>query len=102
MLNFFSSLAGPARLEVSEARKLIAAGARLLDVRTPAEFAGGHLKGAVNIPVQELAGRLGELDKSETVLVYCASGGRSASAARLLGSAGFGKVHDLGGMSRMV
>lgn len=84
-----------------EARQLVAAGARLVDVRTPEEFAERHLPGAINIPVQELARRMGELEPRDRPLVlYCRSGSRSARAAKLLGDAGFGAVHDLGAIGR--
>jgi phage shock protein E len=83
-----------------DARALVANGARLVDVRTAEEYAGGHLPGAVNIPVDELPDRIGDLGPhDQPVVVYCASGGRSASAARLLAGAGFTAVHNLGAMS---
>jgi rhodanese-related sulfurtransferase len=81
-----------------QARKLVASGAMLLDVRTPEEFAAGHIEGATNIPVQELGARLAEVPKHQPVVVYCASGGRSARAAAMLRQAGVGQVHDLGAM----
>lgn len=81
-------------------RELVAGGAILLDVRTPSEFCAGHLEGAKNIPLQELPARLNELGKAEgTILVYCRSGKRSAQAAALLASHGFGSVRDVGSMS---
>ena len=69
----------------------------VLDVRTGGEFAGGHLEGAVLIPVQELARRSGELaaHKGDPVLVYCASGNRSTVAAKMLIDAGFERVINL-------
>lgn len=75
--------------------------ALLLDVRTPQEFAGGHLDGAKNIPVQELEAQLSQLAdaKDKDIVVYCHSGARSSRAAGILKSHGFTKVHDLGGMS---
>lgn len=81
-----------------EARKLVASGATLLDVRTPEEFRGGHLDGAINIPVQDLPARLAEVPKGKPVVVYCAAGGRSARAAMMLKQAGHRHVHDLGAM----
>ncbi len=85
----------------SEAHRLVEAGARLLDVRTPQEFATGHIPGAVNMPVQDLDRRMGELTgKGRPIVVYCRSGARSSSAARMLKSAGYAEVHDLGAMSR--
>ena len=84
-----------------DARKLVAAGAGLLDVRTAGEFRSGHVPGAVNIPVQELPRRLNDVGaKDRPVVVYCLSGARSAQAKRLLESGGFTQVHDLGPMSR--
>jgi phage shock protein E len=85
----------------AEARQLVQAGARLVDVRTSAEFAAGHVSGAVNIPVQELQTRLGELQpKDGPVVVYCRSGHRSSNAVRILKNAGFTVVRDLGPMGR--
>lgn len=84
----------------AEARKLVDAGAQLVDVRTPAEFAEGHIKGAVNIPLQDLEARAKELQpRTKTIVVYCRSGGRSARAAKLLEGKGYTKVYDLGPMS---
>jgi rhodanese-related sulfurtransferase len=96
--------AAPARPEAESrstvAHRLVAAGALLLDVRTPEEFGEGHLPAALNIPVGELERRLAEVgDHARPVVVYCASGRRSAEAARRLSSAGYAQVHDLGGMS---
>ena len=82
------------------ARNLVAEGARLLDVRSPEEFAGGHLPGAIHIPVDELQARIYELEPRDAgVVVYCRSGRRSARAAELLRTSGFDAVHDLGSMS---
>ncbi|HEY3451943.1 MAG TPA: rhodanese-like domain-containing protein [Myxococcales bacterium] len=86
----------------AEARKLVSeGGARLLDVRTPGEFASGHLDGALNIPVQDLSASLKKVGpKEKPVVVYCASGARSAMAARLLKANGWQTVRNLGSMSR--
>jgi phage shock protein E len=87
-------------LHGAEARKLVAAGARLLDVRSADEFARGHLPGAVNIPVQELDRRLTEVGPTEgEVVVYCRSGHRSSRATELLREHGFTRVHNLGPMT---
>jgi phage shock protein E len=85
----------------TEAHQIVESGARLIDVRTAEEFSAGHIEGAVNIPVQELPARIGELGaKNDPIVVYCRSGARSGSAKRMLESAGYTKVFDLGPMSR--
>ena len=63
--------------------------AQIVDVRMPDEFAGGHLPGAVNIPLRAIRERCGELDASRPVAAYCDGGGRSASATFLLNERGF-------------
>lgn len=84
-----------------KARAAVEAGAQLLDVRSASEHEAGHLAGSIHVPVGELAKRLGELgEKSRPVVVYCASGMRSASAAKMLRRAGFTEVLDLGAMAR--
>lgn len=70
----------------------------LVDVRTPEEFAGGHIPGAVNIPVQELQQRLEEIPQDTAVVLYCRSGNRSNQAASILGDAGYPEIYDLGGI----
>jgi rhodanese-related sulfurtransferase len=75
---------------------LLARGAAVVDVRGPAEFAAGARPGSVNIPLSELPARLGELDRSKPVVLCCASGTRSALAAGILKSAGFGEVVNAG------
>lgn len=84
------------RISGKSAREKVAAGAQLVDVRSESEFRGGAIPGAKNIPVQSLSRRLGELDRQKPIVVYCASGMRSASAASLLKRSGFAEVHDLG------
>lgn len=94
MWNLFSS---SSRSSVDH-RALVREGATLLDVRTAEEFASGHVSGAKNIPVQVLASHLDAIPKDRKVVVYCRSGGRSASAASLLKSRGYDVV-DIGPMS---
>jgi len=72
----------------------------LIDVRTPAEFAAGHIPGAVNIPYDLLAGSLPTEDREDTIVVYCRSGRRSAIAKNTLESLGFTRVLDFGGINR--
>lgn len=101
IVGFFAMRFLRPKVPVEQAHALVAGGAKLVDVRTPGEFAAGHLPGAVNIPVNELQSRLGELGESSApVVLYCRSGARSASASGILKKAGFSSVHDVGAMSR--
>ena len=74
----------------------------LIDVRTSEEFASGHIDGSVNIPVEEMQGRLEEIPGDAPIVVYCRSGNRSAAAARILTEAGYAPVYDLGGIQDWV
>lgn len=94
-----TACASPGVISGADAKALVQKGATLVDVRTPEEFAGGHIEGAVNIPIDELDARKGELKKDADIVVYCRSGGRSARGKALLTAAGYAKVQDLGGMS---
>lgn len=97
--NLLSSTPGSNRVDGKRARDLVANGAQLVDVRTPAEFASGHVPGAINIPVHMLSSHVGQLDKAKDIVVYCRSGARSASAASALLQSGFNAVYDLGPIS---
>lgn len=88
------------RVGVDEFAKVVdTAGTVVVDVRTPAEFATGHLKGAVNIDVESSAfgGEIATLDKSKTYAVYCRSGNRSVSASKQMAELGIASVYDLDG-----
>ena len=71
----------------------------ILDVRTPQEFAEGHIQRARLVPVAEINDKIGELStlKDKQILVYCHSGNRSAVASRILQKNGFTKVDNLDG-----
>jgi Rhodanese-related sulfurtransferase len=74
-------------------------GAVLLDVRTDAEFAQGHIPGASNLPVDRIFGAQKKIGSFDTpVYVYCQSGARSARAADWLRSAGYKNITNLGGI----
>ena len=78
--------------------QLVKNGAIILDVRSKEEFASGHVKGAINIPVDHLRGNLNKLEnKNKPIITCCASGMRSASAKALLISMGFTEVYNGGG-----
>lgn len=81
----------------------IEAGAVILDVRTAAEYSGGHIEGALNIPVENLAKKTGKIGGKDTVVVvYCASGSRSSAAAGILRNAGFTGVLNAGGIANLL
>lgn len=78
----------------------VAQGGLLIDVRTPEEFASGHIKDSVNLPLQDIQnGNLPDSSKDKPVYVYCRSGSRSAQASAALKAAGYTNVIDLGAMS---
>ena len=80
----------------------IAAGARVVDVRTPAEFADGAYPGAINIPLAVLPARMNELEpKDRPIVLYCASGARSGQGLRFLKQNGFADVINAGGLDDM-
>jgi rhodanese-related sulfurtransferase len=86
----------PGIVDGSAARKLVAAGVKVVDVRTPAEYAAGHVPGAVNIPFDELPQRHAELGAPSTpVLLYCRSGRRTGIATQTLRQKGFTTIYDL-------
>ena len=72
----------------------------LIDVRTPEEFRGGHIPGAVNIPVDRIASAPPDVPDDSLVIVYCRSGARSAQARRTLNNMGFEQIVDFGGIHR--
>lgn len=86
------------RTDVAEARKLIADGAVLLDVRNPDEWTVGRARGAVHIPLPQLADRTGKLPRDRKIVVVCRSGNRSRVATRKLRKLGFDAVNLAGGM----
>ena len=69
----------------------------VLDVRTPAEYAEGHVPGAVNVPHDQLASRLAEVPKDKDVVLYCRTGRRAALAADVLASHGYTRLSHLEG-----
>lgn len=83
-------------------KTLVSNGAIILDVRTKEEFASGHIKGSLNIPVQVLNKNLKQLkDKNQVVITCCASGMRSASAKSILKSNGYTSVYNGGGWNSL-
>jgi len=94
----------------SDAAKLIKSnnnnpGFMIMDVRTPGEFASGHLQGAINLDLNNDAfeSKTGQLDKSKTYLVYCRSGHRSSKAVSMMKEKGFKSLKNLdGGISQWI
>lgn len=100
--------ATPARSQDPEtARARIAAGATVIDVRSPEEFAAGHLPGAANLPIDQLEQRLGELaalvksDQGAPIVLYCRSGKRADRAQAQLLAAGYTQVINGGGLTEL-
>jgi rhodanese-related sulfurtransferase len=101
-ITFMAEAAGPGSIEPKALGDRIAWADRalvVLDVRTPAEYAEGHVPGAINIPNGELAARVAELTdaKGRDIVVYCRSGVRAAQALDVLGKAGFKRLFHLQG-----
>lgn len=85
----------------TQVQTLLRQGATLVDVRSAGEFASGHVRGAINIPVDQIGARLGEIPAGRPVVLYCFSGARSASAAQTLRRAGRSDVHNAGAMRNL-
>ena len=75
---------------------LIRQGAIIVDVRTPGEYKSGHIKGSLNLPLDDLGKNLSKLKKDKCVICCCASGMRSGSARSILKSNGFSEVYNGG------
>ena len=81
-------------------KKIESSDAILIDVRTPMEFSQGHIQGSVNVDFKEekdFQNYFENLDKSETIFLYCRSGNRSRKSAEKLIDLGFNKIYDLDG-----
>lgn len=73
----------------------------ILDVRTPEEFASGHIKNAINIPNESIGNSIVNklTDKNAAILIYCRSGNRSKQAASKLEKLGYGNIYEFGGIN---
>ncbi len=85
--------------EPSTVHEAIADGAKIIDVRTPEEFAIGHLRGAVNIDLSgpDFNERISALDETGSYVVYCASGNRAGTAIEAMRDQGFDDLTNGGG-----
>ncbi|MCA6449599.1 MAG: rhodanese-like domain-containing protein [Chitinophagaceae bacterium] len=95
MLDALKSLLGMG--PATDYTELVKKGAQIIDVRTPMEFRGGHIKGSVNIPLDTLHQQMSKIKKNQPVITCCASGMRSASAKQILLSNGYTEVYNGGG-----
>ena len=94
-------LLGGGKVASSIVKQKLESGAMIVDIRTPDEFRDGAYPGAKNIPLSDLSRRLGEIPKDRPVVLYCASGARSSSAARAMKQAGYSDVINAGGLADM-
>ena len=82
-------------------KALLKEGAQIIDVRTKAEFDQGHIKGAINIPLNNLSNHYAKMKKDKPIITCCASGVRSAQAKNILKANGFSRVYNGGGWSSL-
>lgn len=101
MFGFLKKLLGlPGGISAQEAQALVKAGnAVILDVRTPAERKAMHIPGSTHLPLDDLSGKASKLPKEKTIICQCASGLRSASAAKQLAAQGFTTLNLSGGIA---
>jgi phage shock protein E len=78
--------------QAADLKNMIGQGSYLVDVREPGEFAGGSVKGAVNIPLATVASNLDKFKAKKNIIVFCRSGNRSAQAKTILEQNGFTNV----------
>lgn len=99
-----TATAGVRVVQPADAKAIIDAGATVIDVRTPGEFAQAHVAGAQNISVEadDFADRVAALDRVGRYVVYCRTGRRSALAAEQMRQEGFVDVADAGGLDDLV
>lgn len=83
-------------------KQSLADGALLIDVRTPEEFAAGHAKAAINLPLADIQnGQLPQVAKDHPIYLYCRSGNRSGIAVGVLKQQGYSKLVNLGGLGNL-
>lgn len=89
-MGIFSNLFGGK--PTTDLQSIISEGAFLVDVRTPGEFAGAHVKGSVNVPLDRVVAELVKFKNKKNIIVFCRSGNRSAQAKSILEQHGFTNV----------
>lgn len=102
ILGIFLFITKAGQLSVEDASRYLKQGALIIDVRTPGEFAGGHLTNAINMPLDEIANEVPVRvkDKSQVLLLHCASGMRSGMAEKKLRALGYTNAFNVGSYSR--
>ena len=90
MFGIFKNMFAPT--DGSQLKEAVKNGAFLVDVRTPAEFLGGSVKGAVNIPLDKVPSQLCKFKNKKSIVVFCRSGNRSSQAKSILKNNGFQNV----------
>lgn len=93
MLSLFKNLF---KSNSADLGQLIKEGAVIIDVRTTGEFASGHIKGSINIPLDQIGSQSEKLKKHKQIIVCCRSGNRSGQAKRILEAKGFGNITNGG------
>ncbi len=104
LTSLFVGLISPTTWASERAEKgwqLIEQGALVVDVRTPQEYAEGHLDNAVNFPLSDLDKHFKDIDKDKVIVLYCRSGNRSGKAYQYLQSQGFTQLHNAGGFAEL-
>lgn len=93
MLSLFKNLF---KSNSTDLKLLIAEGATIIDVRSAGEFASGHVKGSINIPLDQIGSQSDKLKKHKHIIVCCRSGNRSGQAKRILEAKGFANITNGG------
>ncbi len=99
-MNFFQQLFGKAN-DPEMANLIQQPTTFLVDVRSPGEFAGGHVAGSVNIPLDTITASIGQFKNKQQIVVFCLSGGRSSQAKRMLNQLGFENVTNGGAWKKV-
>ena len=98
-MNLFQNVFGGG--QTADLKAIIEQGAFLVDVREPGEFAGGSVKGAVNIPLGSVTAELNKFKGKENIVVFCRSGNRSGQAKTILEQNGFKNVINGGTLEQV-
>lgn len=94
-MGFFNNLFG-GNSNNEQLAAIVKQGAFLVDVRTPAEFAEGHVKGSTNIPLDQVSNQMAKFKDKQNIVVFCRSGNRSGQAKSILEQNGFSNVTNGG------